>query len=89
MTNLNQSLEHSHQVEEEEEEEEEDFADELKFYTQQIYLVIKPVVVCIVLSIFWVKVAFSGQSDYRYDHTSSLFVSKYVVLDRHVQPMPC
>ncbi|KAI8370710.1 Presenilin-domain-containing protein [Radiomyces spectabilis] len=43
---------------------EEDFADDLKFYMHQIYLVIKPVVVCIILSIFWVKVSFSGQSDY-------------------------
>ncbi|KAG0168775.1 hypothetical protein DFQ30_004351 [Apophysomyces sp. BC1015] len=60
LTDLNQSPEQHHEVEEDNE----DFADELKFYTQQIYLVIKPVVVCIVLSIFWVKVAFSGQSDY-------------------------
>lgn len=35
------------------------------FYMQQIYYVIKPVVACIVLSIFWVKVAFSGSSDYK------------------------
>ncbi|KAI8096275.1 uncharacterized protein BX664DRAFT_55718 [Halteromyces radiatus] len=42
----------------------EEFADNLKFYMQQIYLIIKPVVVCIVLSIFWVKVGFNDQSDY-------------------------
>lgn len=44
---------------------EEEFADDLKFYMQQIYFIIKPVVACIILSIFWVKVAFSGGSDYR------------------------
>ena len=43
----------------------EEFADELKFYMQQIYFIIKPVVACIILSIFWVKVAYSGSSDYR------------------------
>lgn len=43
---------------------EEEFADDLKFYMQQIYFIIKPVVACIILSIFWVKVAFSGGSDY-------------------------
>ncbi|KAF7720967.1 Presenilin-1 [Apophysomyces ossiformis] len=60
LTDFNPPSEQHH----EDDESSEDFADELKFYTQQIYLVIKPVVVCIVLSIFWVKVAFSGQSDY-------------------------
>ncbi|RCH77511.1 Presenilin-1, partial [Rhizopus stolonifer] len=45
-------------------EEEESFAEDLIFYTNQIYRVIKPVVACIILSIFWVKVSFSGQSDY-------------------------
>ncbi len=39
-------------------------ADELKFYMIQIYRIIKPVVLCIFLSIFWVKVSFGGQSDY-------------------------
>lgn len=39
-------------------------ADELKFYMEQIYRIIKPVVVCIILSIFWVKVSFDGSSDY-------------------------
>ncbi|CAO3668080.1 unnamed protein product [Umbelopsis vinacea] len=43
---------------------EEEYADELRFYIRQIYLVIQPVVICIILSIFWVKVAFSGSSDY-------------------------
>ncbi|KAI8335891.1 Presenilin-domain-containing protein [Chlamydoabsidia padenii] len=33
-------------------------------FNLQIYLIIKPVVVCIVLSIFWVKVGFNDQSDY-------------------------
>lgn len=44
---------------------EEDAADELRFYTLQIYRIIKPVVACIILSIFWVKVSYSGSSDYR------------------------
>ncbi|GAN01533.1 presenilin family protein [Mucor ambiguus] len=43
---------------------EEDAADELRFYTLQIYRIIKPVVACIILSIFWVKVSYSGSSDY-------------------------
>lgn len=43
----------------------EEYADDLRFYVQQIYFIIRPVVVCIILSIFWVKVAFSGSSDYR------------------------
>ncbi|KAJ2957567.1 hypothetical protein NQZ79_g6769 [Umbelopsis isabellina] len=47
-----------------EEDEQQEFADELRFYIKQIYLVIQPVVICIILSIFWVKVAFSGTSDY-------------------------
>ncbi|KAI7852435.1 Presenilin-domain-containing protein [Circinella umbellata] len=46
------------------ERDDEEFADELKFYMQQIYFIIKPVVACIILSIFWVKVAYSGSSDY-------------------------
>ncbi|KAI9314966.1 Presenilin-domain-containing protein [Dichotomocladium elegans] len=37
---------------------------DLKFYMQQIYFVIKPVVACIILSIFWVKVAYDDTSDY-------------------------
>lgn len=45
--------------------EQEDAADELRFYTLQIYRIIKPVVACIILSIFWVKVSYSGSSDYR------------------------
>jgi presenilin 1 len=54
-------------VDEEEEKrlEEQEVADELRFYMNQIYRIIKPVVACIILSIFWVKVAFGGQSDYR------------------------
>jgi presenilin 1 len=47
-----------------EQDEQQEFADELRFYIKQIYLVIQPVVICIILSIFWVKVAFSGSSDY-------------------------
>lgn len=50
--------------EEDEKNEQEEIADELKFYMEQIYRIIKPVVVCILLSIFWVKVSFGGQSDY-------------------------
>ncbi|TPX32396.1 hypothetical protein SmJEL517_g04421 [Synchytrium microbalum] len=34
---------------------EEEMADDLRFYTKQIYLIIKPVVACIVLSVLWVK----------------------------------
>ncbi|CEP18688.1 hypothetical protein [Parasitella parasitica] len=41
-----------------------DAAEELRFYTLQIYRIIKPVVACIMLSIFWVKVSYSGSSDY-------------------------
>ncbi|KAG1137049.1 hypothetical protein G6F37_007571 [Rhizopus arrhizus] len=54
----------SNQNKEEEDEDEESLAEELIFYTNQIYRIIKPVVACIILSIFWVKVSFSGQSDY-------------------------
>jgi presenilin 1 len=53
------------QQQQQQQEDQEEFADNLKFYMQQIYLIIKPVVVCIVLSIFWVKVGFNDQSDYR------------------------
>ncbi|SAM05569.1 hypothetical protein [Absidia glauca] len=52
------------QQQQQQQEDQEEFADNLKFYMQQIYLIIKPVVVCIVLSIFWVKVGFNDQSDY-------------------------
>jgi hypothetical protein len=34
----------------------EEMADDLKFYTKQIYLIIKPVVACIILSVLWVKI---------------------------------
>ncbi|KFH67263.1 hypothetical protein MVEG_07785 [Podila verticillata NRRL 6337] len=37
---------------------------DMKFYMLQIYKIIKPVVVCIFLSILWVKVSMAG-SDYR------------------------
>ncbi|KAF9576354.1 Presenilin-1 [Mortierella alpina] len=37
---------------------------DMKFYMLQIYKIIKPVVVCIVLSIVWVKISLGG-SDYR------------------------
>lgn len=42
-----------------------DVGEDLRFYVQQIYLIVKPVLACILLSIFWVKVANSGNSDYR------------------------
>ncbi|KAL1925757.1 uncharacterized protein VTP21DRAFT_640 [Calcarisporiella thermophila] len=42
-----------------------DMIEEFKFYMEQIYLIIRPVVVCIVLSILWVKIANSGKSSYR------------------------
>lgn len=37
---------------------------DMKFYMLQIYKIIKPVVVCICLSILWVKISMAG-SDYR------------------------
>ncbi|OZJ06304.1 hypothetical protein BZG36_00688 [Bifiguratus adelaidae] len=44
----------------------EETAEELKYYMHQVYLVIQPVMMCIVLSIFWVKIAYSSSnSDYR------------------------
>ncbi|ORZ03236.1 hypothetical protein BCR43DRAFT_41129 [Syncephalastrum racemosum] len=43
-----------------------EFAESLAHYVRQIYFVIQPVVICIILSIFWVKVSFSGSSDYRW-----------------------
>lgn len=33
----------------------EEEAQDLKFYMEQVYLIIKPVIVCIILSIIWVK----------------------------------
>ena len=38
--------------------------EELKYYMQQIYLIVKPVVCCIILSVIWVKISLMG-SDYR------------------------
>lgn len=58
----------ANQPQDEEEEKrlkEQEMIDELRFYMNQIYRIIKPVVVCIILSIFWVKVSFSGESDFR------------------------
>jgi len=37
---------------------------DMKFYMLQIYKIIKPVVICICLSILWVKISMAG-SDYR------------------------
>jgi presenilin 1 len=62
-------------------------AEELRFYVQQIYHIVKPVLACILLSIFWVKVANSGKSDYRpaqsatqvYDeHASASFGERFL-----------
>ncbi|CAO3590445.1 unnamed protein product [Absidia cylindrospora] len=66
LTDMNRQQQQQQQLQQgdSENETEEEFADNLKFYMQQIYLIIKPVVVCIVLSIFWVKVGFNDQSDY-------------------------
>lgn len=43
---------------------EEEKAEELRFYVKQIYLIIKPVLCCILLSIFWVKISLQS-SDFR------------------------
>jgi hypothetical protein len=43
---------------------EEEKAEELRFYVKQIYLIIKPVLGCILLSILWVKISLSS-SDYK------------------------
>lgn len=64
--NNNRATNNADDVEDEDEKtlDQEEKADELKFYMNQIYRIIKPVVLCIILSIFWVKVSFGGQSDY-------------------------
>lgn len=64
--NNNRAANNADDVEDEDEKtlDQEEKADELKFYMNQIYRIIKPVVLCIILSIFWVKVSFGGQSDY-------------------------
>jgi hypothetical protein len=36
---------------------EQEKADELRFYVKQIYLIVKPVLGCILLSILWVKIS--------------------------------
>ncbi|KAF9383236.1 Presenilin-1 [Podila verticillata] len=59
---------------------------DMKFYMLQIYKIIKPVVVCIFLSILWVKVSMAG-SDYRptqstytvYKETATSTVSQNIV----------
>ncbi|KAF9425618.1 Presenilin-1, partial [Podila epigama] len=59
---------------------------DMKFYMLQIYKIIKPVVVCICLSILWVKISMAG-SDYRptqssytvYKETPSSSVSQNIV----------
>lgn len=38
--------------------------DELKYYMEQIYHIIKPVMMCITLSVIWVKISMAG-SDFR------------------------
>ncbi|KAI3661149.1 hypothetical protein MP638_005586 [Amoeboaphelidium occidentale] len=39
-------------------------AEELKYYVEQIYHIVKPVIACIILSVFWVKTSLNG-SDFR------------------------
>ncbi|KAG0341805.1 Presenilin-1 [Podila horticola] len=59
---------------------------DMKFYMLQIYKIIKPVVVCIFLSILWVKVSMAG-SDYRptqstytvYKETATSTVSQNII----------
>ncbi|KAG0093177.1 hypothetical protein BGZ92_007160 [Podila epicladia] len=59
---------------------------DMKFYMLQIYKIIKPVVMCIFLSILWVKVSMAG-SDYRptqstytvYKETATSTVSQNIV----------
>ncbi|KAL4215431.1 hypothetical protein AB4K20DRAFT_1788913 [Rhizopus microsporus] len=67
MNDLNNNNNNNNNNNQEEKQDSEEIAEELRFYTNQIYRIIKPVVACIILSIFWVKVSFSKQSDYRYD----------------------
>ncbi|OAD76597.1 hypothetical protein PHYBLDRAFT_185773 [Phycomyces blakesleeanus NRRL 1555(-)] len=64
LQNLNDTETRPNRINTDDDDDEDRYGDDLKFYMHQIYLIIKPVVVCIVLSIFWVKVSFSGQSDY-------------------------
>ncbi|RKP11064.1 Presenilin-domain-containing protein [Thamnocephalis sphaerospora] len=47
---------------------EEEKADELRFYVTQIYLIVKPVLGCILLSIFWVKISMSSLNFRRYTY---------------------
>ncbi|KAI8809186.1 Presenilin-domain-containing protein [Cladochytrium replicatum] len=50
---------------------EEETLEDLKYYMHQIYLIIKPVMMCIILSILWVKVTQSTDEYYRTDGTPS------------------
>jgi hypothetical protein len=42
--------------------EDEEFIEDLKFYIQQIFLIIKPVLLCIILTILWVKLTDSNNA---------------------------
>jgi presenilin 1 len=37
--------------------------DDLKFYLQQVFLILKPVIICMILSILWIKIVKSGVDD--------------------------
>ncbi|KAI9486734.1 MAG: hypothetical protein EXX96DRAFT_550374 [Benjaminiella poitrasii] len=56
---------------------------DLRYYTIQIYRIIKPVVACIILSIFWVKVAFGSSSEYRYQIDGFILSKRYADVDYH------
>lgn len=47
--------------------------EELKYYMQQIYLIVKPVVCCILLSVLWVKISLMG-SDFKPQRSSLVTV---------------
>ncbi|CAI2185754.1 14832_t:CDS:10 [Funneliformis geosporum] len=47
--------------------------DEFRFYMQQVYRIIKPVVVCIFLSVFWVKLSILAPS-FRPKHATQQFI---------------
>ncbi|CEG67860.1 hypothetical protein RMATCC62417_04220 [Rhizopus microsporus] len=75
MNDLNNNNNNNNNNNQEEKQDSEEIAEELRFYTNQIYRIIKPVVACIILSIFWVKVSFSKQSDYSPSRTTYVNIS--------------
>ncbi|CAG8499127.1 10680_t:CDS:10 [Funneliformis mosseae] len=64
--------------------------DEFRFYMQQVYRIIKPVVVCILLSVFWVKLSILAP-EFRYDmllyqKLTLDFASKLIVFNDKFRP---